>query len=47
VEVQLTGEGGPFPVPRLNEMLELATLGLKQLQQRQEEALRPWLPLPW
>ncbi len=47
VEVQLTGEGGPFPVPRLNEMLELATLGLKQLQRRQEEALRPWLPLPW
>ncbi len=47
VEVQLTGEGGPFPAPRLPEMLELATRGLAQLRRRQEEALQPWLPLPW
>ncbi len=47
VEVQLTGESGPFPAARLNDMLELAQVGLKQLMHIQEEALQPWLPLPW
>ncbi len=47
VEVQLTGESGPFPAAKLNDMLELAQVGLKQLTRIQEEALTPWLPLPW
>jgi ribonuclease PH len=47
VEVQLTGEGGPFPAARLGEMLELARRGIKTLARIQEEALRPCLPLPW
>jgi ribonuclease PH len=47
VEVQLTGEGGPFPAARLNQMLELAQLGIRRLTQIQAEVLTPWLPLPW
>ena len=47
VEVQLTGEGGPFPAAKLNQMLELAQLGIRQLTRIQAEVLTPWLPLPW
>ena len=47
VEVQLTGEGGPFPAARLNQMLELAQLGIRRLTRIQAEVLAPWLPLPW
>jgi ribonuclease PH len=47
VEVQLTGEGGPFPAAKLNQMLELAQLGIRRLTRIQEEVLTPWLPLPW
>jgi ribonuclease PH len=47
VEVQLTGEGGPFPAHRLSAMLELAQVGITQLTQIQEKVLSPWLPLPW
>jgi len=47
IEVQLTGEGGPFPADQLPQMLALAQEGLKELFHLQEEALRPWLPLSW
>jgi ribonuclease PH len=47
VEVQATGEGGPFPRARLNEMLEMAQKGLQEIYRLQEAALTPWLPLPW
>jgi ribonuclease PH len=47
IEVQLTGEGGPFPANQLPQMLALAQEGLKELFHLQEEALRPWLPLSW
>ena len=47
VEVQLTGEGGPFPAARLHQMLELAQAAIKELTRIQEEVLAPWLPLPW
>ena len=47
VEVQLTGEGGPFPAARLNQMLELAQSGIRELTRIQAEVLTPWLPLPW
>jgi ribonuclease PH len=47
VEVQLTGEGGPFPAAQLNQMLELAQLGIRRLSLIQAEVLTPWLPLPW
>jgi len=47
VEVQLTGEGGPFPAARLNQMLELAQSGIRELVRIQTEVLSPWLPLPW
>ena len=47
VEVQATGESGPFPVARLLEMLDLAQKGLKEMARQQDEALREWLPLPW
>jgi ribonuclease PH len=46
VEVQATGEGGPFAAAHLNEMLDLARLGLKEIYRVQEAALKPWLPLP-
>ncbi|MFZ5452186.1 MAG: ribonuclease PH [Thermodesulfobacteriota bacterium] len=47
IEVQATGEGGPFPSPLMSEMLELAQKGFAQISRIQEEALAPWLPLPW
>jgi ribonuclease PH len=47
IEVQLTGEGGPFAAARLHDMLELAQEGIKQITSIQEEVLAPWLPLPW
>jgi ribonuclease PH len=47
IEVQATGEAGPFPPGKLNDMLELALKGLKELFSLQETALAPWLPLPW
>jgi ribonuclease PH len=47
IEVQMTGEGGSFPAPQLNRMLELAQVGLNQLTRIQEEVLAPCLPLPW
>jgi ribonuclease PH len=47
VEVQLTGEGGPFPAAQLPRMLELAQLGIRRLTEIQAEVLAPWLPLPW
>jgi len=47
VEVQAAGETGPFPAPLLMEMLALAETGFPDILRRQEEALRPWLPLPW
>lgn len=47
VEVQATGEKGSFPPALVLEMLELAGPALKRLRQVQEEALKPWMPLPW
>jgi len=47
VEVQLTGEGGPFPAAQLNRMLELAQLGIRELTRIQAEVLTPWLPRSW
>jgi ribonuclease PH len=47
VEVQATGEEGPFPRGLLPDMLELALAGLEEVFRQQEEALTPWLPLPW
>jgi ribonuclease PH len=47
VEVQATGEAGPFARELLPAMLDLALSGLAQIFRRQEEALSPWLPLPW
>ncbi len=47
IEVQLTGEAGPFPAAQLQALLALAQEGLKELLQLQEEALSPWLPRSW
>ena len=47
VEVQATGEEGPFSRGLLPDMLDLALVGLKEICRKQEEALRAWLPLPW
>ena len=47
VEVQATGEEGPFPRQLLPDMLELALTGVAEICRVQEEALKPWLPLPW
>lgn len=47
VEVQATGERGPFPRELLSQLLDLALSGLDKIFRVQEEALRPWLPLPW
>ena len=47
IEVQLTGEAGPFPAAQLQELLALAQGGLTELLKLQEEALSPWLPLSW
>jgi ribonuclease PH len=47
IEVQATGEGGPFPANQMGEMLALAQKGFQQVARIQEKALAPWLPLPW
>ena len=47
VEVQATGEEGPFARQLLPDMLTLALSGLADIFRKQEEALGPWLPLPW
>jgi len=47
VEVQATGEEGPFSRKLLPEMLDLALAGLAEIFRKQEEALTPCLPLPW
>jgi ribonuclease PH len=47
IEVQLTGETGPFPAGELPAMLALAQEGLRVLCRLQTEALSPWLPLSW
>jgi ribonuclease PH len=47
IEVQLTGEAGPFPAAELSRMQELAFQGLQALTRIQEATLAPWLPLPW
>ncbi len=47
IEVQATGERGPFAPGLMEEMLTLARTGLKQIFPIQEAALRPWLPLAW
>jgi ribonuclease PH len=47
VEVQATGEEGPFPRRLLPDMVDLALAGLADIFRQQEEALTPWLPLPW
>jgi len=47
VEVQLTGEAGPFPAATLPRLQDLAFSGLQHLARLQEETLAPWLPLPW
>jgi len=47
IEVQATGEKGPFPAALMEEMLALAQKGLQQVARIQEEALASWLPLPW
>jgi ribonuclease PH len=47
VEVQATGEEGPFSRQLLPDMLDLALAGLADIFRKQEEALAPCLPLPW
>jgi len=47
VEVQATGERGSFPVEMIAAMFNQAQGALARLRQAQEEALRPWVPLPW
>ncbi len=47
VEIQATGEGGPFPFDLLSRMLRQAQPALESLRRIQEEAIRPWLALPW
>jgi len=47
VEVQATGEEGPFARQLLEDMLDVALAGLNDIFVKQEEALKPWLPLPW
>jgi ribonuclease PH len=47
VEVQATGEEGPFSRQLLPNMLDLAMAGLAEIFKEQEKALAPWLPLPW
>jgi ribonuclease PH len=47
IEVQATGEGGPFPAALMGEMLDLALQGIQKIVRLQEEVLAPCLPLPW
>ena len=44
VEVQLTGEGGPFPAAQLNQMLELAQLGIRRLTRHPGRGVGPVAP---
>ena len=41
IEVQMTGEAGPFPAAQLQGLLALAQEGLSELLKLQEEALAP------
>jgi len=47
VEVQASAEAGPFDPALVPEMLSLALVGAARVARLQEEALAPWLPLPW
>jgi len=47
IEVQATGEAGPFPPGELKNMVDLALKGIKEISAIQEAALVPCLPLPW
>ncbi|MDD3580394.1 MAG: ribonuclease PH [Desulfobacca sp.] len=47
VEIQATGEGGPFAPAVLAEMLQLAQASVRKLCQLQEDAIRPWMPRTW
>ncbi len=47
VEVQATGEEGPFSRQLLPDMLDLAVMGLADIFREQEKALAPWVLLPW
>ena len=47
VEVQVSGEGHSFPVGLVDDMVALARKGIAELHRLQDEALKPWLPLPW
>lgn len=47
VEIQATGEKGSFPAQLIMDMLHQAQNALARLRRVQEEALSPWLPLPW
>lgn len=47
VEIQATGERGPFSPDLLGEMLHLAQTGIRPLIRAQEEAIRPWMPGTW
>ncbi len=47
VEVQLSGEAGPFPAAWFPDFLTLALHGIREIAGRQKEALAPWLTLPW
>jgi ribonuclease PH len=47
VEVQATGEGGPFPADLLPRMVDLALPGIREITRIQEATLAPCLPLPW
>jgi ribonuclease PH len=47
VEVQATGESGPFPQQLLMEMTDLAQQGIRTIIRRQEEVLQTCLALPW
>jgi acetylornithine deacetylase/succinyl-diaminopimelate desuccinylase-like protein len=44
IEIQATAEGRPFLRKNLNEMLDLASLGLEQLFAAQREAIRAGVP---
>ncbi|MBM4273129.1 MAG: hypothetical protein FJ134_01520 [Deltaproteobacteria bacterium] len=47
IEVQATGERGPFPPGQTKDLVELALKGIKELCAIQEAVLTPCLPLPW
>jgi ribonuclease PH len=41
VEVQGTAEGEPFSLPQMNELMELAQGGIRELVEMQKEILGP------